>query len=103
MYTTSRSREDENKRGQKIKKLLFSGKLHRKTYINLSRRLRYTKHFNSESSRLLSMLSEEKIDEGTYNRLRHILETRFKERLDKLDGKKVVINIKEPFDSSNFN
>lgn len=95
LYTTSRSGEDEYKRRQKkLKKLLFSGKLDRQRYINLSRRLRYTRHFNNESSRLMSMLSDEKIDEGTYIRLIRILETRFKERLDKLDGKKTVTNIK---------
>ena len=103
LYTTSRSGEDEyERRLKKLRKLLFSGKLDRKTYIDLSRRLRYTRHFNSESSRLLSMLSDEKIDEGTYNRLRHILETRFKERLNKLDDTKGVTNSKEPFDTSKF-
>jgi hypothetical protein len=48
------------------------------------------------------MLSDKKIDEGTYIRLIHILETKFKERLHKLDYKKSVTNIKESFDPSNF-
>ena len=50
----------------------------------------------------MSMLSDEKIDEGTYIRLIKRFEIRFKERLDKLDSKKVLPNIKEPFDTSNF-
>ncbi len=103
LYISSRSGEDEYKGKQKkLKKLLFSGKLDRKTYINLSRRLRYTRHFNNESSRLLSMLSNEKIDEETYIRLVHILETKFKEKLQRLDCEKFLKNIIEPFYTSNF-
>ena len=55
------------------------------------------KHFNAESQKLLSLLYDEKIDEGTYVRLRHILDTTFKERLDKLDESTNKVNTEKPF------
>lgn len=103
LYTTSRTGDDEyERRLKKLRRLLFSGKLDRKTYINLSKRLKYVRHFNSESSKLVAMLSDEKIDDGTYMRLRHILETRFKERLDTLDDGTNGVTCNEPFDASKF-
>ena len=103
LYTTSRTGDDEyERRLKKLRKMLFSGKLDRQTYINLNRRMKYAKQFNAESSKLVAMLSDEKIDEDTYMRLRHVLEHRFKERLDKLDDDPNLANCKEPFDTSKF-
>ncbi|PVX25183.1 MAG: hypothetical protein CW691_05410 [Candidatus Bathyarchaeum sp.] len=103
IYTKSKSQEDQyEEKLKKLRQLLFAGKLDRKTYVNLSRRLRYVKQFNSESSRLVSLLSDEKLDEETFLRLRHVLETTFKEKLDKLDDQPAVVNNKEPFDTSKF-
>ena len=103
LYTKSRSGEDEYERKlKKIRRLMFLGKVDRKTYINLSRRLRYVKHFNSESSKLPALLSDEKIDKGTYVRLRHILETTFKKRLDKLDDSINEVGKEKPFDAAKF-
>ena len=103
LYTSSRTGDDEyDRRLKKLRKMLFSGKLDRQTYINLSRRLKYVKHFNVESSKLVAMLSDEKIDENTYMRLRKILEFRFKERLETLDESPNVAQCKEPFDASKF-
>jgi hypothetical protein len=70
--------------------------------LNLRNRLKHEKIFTSESKKLLSLLSDEKIDEGTYVRLRHILETTFRERLDKLDANTNEVCKKEPFDASKF-
>ena len=99
------SRKDDDDYGREIKKLrrlFFSGKLDKKTYINMSSRLKYVKNFNEESQKLLSLLSNEKIDESTYIRLRHVLETTFRERLDKLD-ELTKDNINErPFEASKF-
>lgn len=80
-------KEEDNyeKEVKKLRRMLLRGKINRKTYINLSNRLKYAKHFNDESKKLLSLLSDKKIDQNTYNRLRHILETTFRECLDKID------------------
>ena len=102
IYESRKEDDDYEKEIKKLRRLLFMGKLDRKTYINLSNRLRYVKHFNSESKKLLSLISDEKIDEGTYVRLRHILETTFRERLDKLDANTNEVCKKEPFDASKF-
>jgi len=81
---------------------LLSGKLDKKNFLNLRNRLKHEKHFNSESNKLLSLLSDEKIDQGTYVRLRQVLEASFRDRLDKLDEKTNEVNTKEPFNASKF-
>lgn len=102
LYTKSRSEEDQYEtKLKKLRQMLFAGKLDRRTYINLSRRLRYVKQFNSESSKLVSLLSDEKIDEETFVRLRHVLETTFKQKFDKIDDTPESFN-KEPFIASKF-
>ena len=59
----SRTEEDNYEKEIKKVRLLFTGKLDKKTYINLSSRLKYVKHFNTKSQKLLSLLYDEKIDE----------------------------------------
>ena len=99
----SRKEEDEYEREvKKLRKLLFSGKLDRKTFLNMRNRLKHEKVFLTESKKLFTLLSDEKIDEDTYVRLRQVLERSFKERLDKLDEGMIEPNIKEPFDASKF-
>ena len=99
----SRTEEDNyEKEIKKLRRLLFTGMLDKKTYINLSSSLKYVKSFNNKSQKVLSLLYVEKIDELTYVRLRHILETTFKERLDKLDDSTNKVNSEKPFDASKF-
>ena len=83
---TARKEEDEYENELKtLRQLLLSGKLDKKNFLRLRNRLKNEKHFNSESSKLLSLLSDEKIDQRTYVRLRQVLETSFRDRLDKLN------------------
>jgi hypothetical protein len=99
----SRKEEDEyEKEVKKLRQLLFSGKLDRKTFLNMRNRLKHEKVFLTESKKLFTLLSDEKIDEDTYVRLRQVLEKSFKERLDKLDEGTAEPAIKEPFDASKF-
>ncbi len=102
IYHARKEEDDYENELKKLRQLLFMGKLDRKTYTNLSSRLRYVKHFNSESKKLLSFLSDEKIDEGTYVRLRQVLESSFRDRLDKLDETTNEVNTEKPFDASKF-
>ena len=82
----SRKEEDEYEREvKKLRKLLFSGKLDKKTFLNTRNRLKHEKAFLTESKKLFALLSDEKIDEETYIRLRQVLEKSFQDRLDKLD------------------
>jgi hypothetical protein len=99
----ARKEEDNYEKELKnLRRMLLSGKINRKTYVNLSNRLKYAKHFNDESKKLVSLLSDEKIDQGTYNRLRHILETTFRERLEKIDQHTNEPSKEKPFDASKF-
>jgi len=99
----SRDEEDEyEKEVKKLRQLLFSGKLDRKTFMNMRNRLKYEKVFLTESKKLFRLLSDEKIDEDTYVRLRQVLEKSFKERLDKIDEGTTEPTQKEPFDASKF-
>ena len=99
----SRNEEDEyEKEVKKLRHLLFSGKLDRKTFLNMRNRLKHEKVFLAESKKLFTLLFNEKIDEDTYVRLRQVLEKSFKERLDKLDECITEIGVKEPFDASKF-
>jgi len=53
----SRTEEDNyEKEIKKLRRLLFTGNLDKKSYINLSSRLKYVKHFNTKSQKLLSLL-----------------------------------------------
>ncbi len=54
-----------------------------KTFLNMRYKLKHEKVFLTESKKLFTLLSDEKIDEDTYIRLRQVLEKSFKERLDK--------------------
>jgi hypothetical protein len=99
----SRNEEDEyEKEVKKLRHLLFSGKLDRKTFLNMRNRLKHEKMFLAESKKLFTLLFNEKIDEDTYVRLRQVLEKSFKERLDKLDEGTTEPTVKEPFDASKF-
>jgi hypothetical protein len=99
----SRNEEDEyEKEVKKLRHLLFSGKLDRKTFLNMRNRLKHEKVFLAESKKLFTLLFNKKIDEDTYVRLRQVLEKSFKERLDKLDEGTTEPTVKEPFDASKF-
>jgi len=65
--------------------MLLSGKLDKKHFVSMISRMKHEKKFNTESKKLLSLLSDQKIDEYTYVRLRQVLEKSFQDRLDKLD------------------
>jgi len=102
IYTSRKEEDDYEKQEKKLRQLLFSGKLDRKSCTNHKARLKYVKHFNSESEKLLAFLSDEKIDEETYDRLRQVLESSFRERLDTLDENTNNEDPKKPFDTSRF-
>jgi hypothetical protein len=87
---------------KKLRQLLFSGKLDKKTFLNLRNRLKNEKTFTTESKKLLVLLSNEKIDGETYVRLRQVLEKSFRDRLDKVDEHTKEVGKKEPFDASKF-
>jgi predicted glycosyltransferase involved in capsule biosynthesis len=102
LYHARKEEDDYENELKKLRQLLFSGKLDKKNFIRLRNRLKHEKVFAAESDKLLSLLSDEKIDQGTYVRLRQVLETSFRDRLDKLDEKTNEIDTKEPFDASKF-
>lgn len=87
---------------KKLRKLWLSGKLDRKTFVRTRNQVRHEKNFSIESKKLLSLLSDEKIDKATYARLRHILETSYRDRLVKLEDETKAGNDNEPFDASKF-
>ena len=101
-YYSRKEEDNYQKELKNLRRMLLRGKIDRKTYVNLSNRLKYAKHFNDESKKLLSLLSDEKIDEITYTRLRHVLETTFRERLDKIDQHTNEPNKEKPFEASKF-
>ena len=70
--------------------------------MRMKTRLRHEKFFNIESKKLLKLLSDEKIDEETYVRLRQVLETSFKNRLDKLEVDGNEPSLKGSFNPSVF-
>jgi hypothetical protein len=70
---------------KKVRQLLLSGKMDKKNFMNMRNRIQHEKNFNIESKKLLSLLSDEKIDKYTYVRLRQVLEKSFSDRIDKLD------------------
>lgn len=99
----ARNEEDEYEREvKKLRKLMFSGKLDKKTFVNMRNKLKHEKTFHTESKKLFTLLSDNKIDEETYVRLRQVLESSFRQRLDKLDENTDEPSMKEPFDASKF-
>ena len=102
VYYSRKEEDNYEKELKNLRRMLLRGKIDRKTYVNLSNRLKYAKHFNDESKKLLSLLSDEKIDQITYTRLRHVLETTFRERLDKIDQRTNEQNKEKPFEASKF-
>ena len=102
LYSSRQNEDDYEKQEKKLKQLLISGKLDRKSFTNHKARLKYVKHFNSESEKLLAILSDGKIDEETYDRLRQVLESSFRGRLDKLEENMNNEDPQKPFDASRF-
>jgi len=102
IYSSRQEEDDYEKQEKKLKQLLISGKLDRKSFSNFKTRLKYVKDFNIESKKLLACLSDEKIDEETYKRLRQVLESSFRGRLDKLDENVNNEDPQKPFDASKF-
>ena len=102
IYYSPHEEDDYEKQEKKMKHLLVSGKLDRKSFTNLKAREKYVKHFNSESKKLLAFLSVKKIEEEPYDRLRQVLESSFRGRLDKLDENTNEVDRKEPFETSRF-
>ena len=102
IYNSRKEEDDYEKQEKKLRQLLFSGKIDRKSFTNLISRVKYVKHFNSESKRLLTFLSDEKIDEETYERLRQVLESSFRERLEKLDENTNGSDKTDIFEASKF-
>ena len=102
LYNARKEEDTYEKEVKKLRQLLLSGKLDKKTFWTMKNRLKHEKVFNTESKKLLTMLSDEKIDEETYVRLRQVLEASFRDRIEKLDQKANKINMKDAFDASKF-
>jgi hypothetical protein len=85
LYNARKEEDEYENELKKLRQLLLSGKLDKNNFLHLRNRLKHEKVFTSESNKLLSLLSDEKIDQGTYIRLRQVLETSFRDRLDKLN------------------
>jgi hypothetical protein len=80
----SRKEEDEYEKEVKtLRGLLFSGKLDKEKFMAMRNRLMHEKDFNTESKKLLSLLSAEKIDGDTYVRYREVLEKSFRNKQTK--------------------
>jgi superfamily II DNA or RNA helicase len=78
----SRKEEDEyEKEVKNLRQLLLSGKLNKEKFITIRNRLTHEKDLNTDSKKLLSLLSAEKIDGDTYIRLREVLEKSFRNKL----------------------
>lgn len=65
-------------------------------------RLKHEKIFTTESKKLFSLLSDDKLDKEMYVRLRQVLEKSFIDRLDKLDDNTNEVYTKESFDAYKF-
>ncbi|MCW4015851.1 MAG: hypothetical protein NWF06_05725 [Candidatus Bathyarchaeota archaeon] len=102
IYNSRKEEDDYEKQEKKLRQQLLSGKIDRKKFTNFTSRVKYVKHFNSESKKLLALLSDEKIDEETYGRLMQVLESSFKNRLDKLEETTNSGDLKKPFEASKF-
>lgn len=101
LYYARNGEDPYEKEIKKLRKLLFSGKIDTKTFVNLKNKTNFVRDFKSESERLLKLFSEEKIDEATYTRLRQVLEKSFREKIAELDDDKKELD-KRPFHASKF-
>ena len=98
----ARKKEDSYEQEiKKLRKLLITGKIDTKTFNTLKNKTDYVKHFNSESKRLVDLLSEEKIDNDTYVRLNKVLEKSFRDKIVKLEEDTDELN-KPQFQASKF-
>ena len=102
IYNARKEENEYERELKKLRQLLFSGKLDRKTFLNMRNRLKHEKIFTTESKKLFSLLSDDKLDKETYVRLMQVLEKSFRERLDKLDDNTNEDYTKEFFDASKF-
>jgi len=102
IYNARKGEDEYEKELKKLRQLLFSGKLDRKTFLNMRNRLKHEKIFTTESKKLFSLLSDDKLDKETYVRLRQVLAKSFRDRLDKLDDNTNEFYTKDSFDASKF-
>ena len=103
IYNARKAEEDDYAKQLKtLRRQLLAGKLDKNNFIRMKARLKHEKFFNIESKKLLKLLSEQKIDEETFGRLRQVLETSFKNRLDKLDEDTNEPTLKGSFNPSTF-
>ena len=102
IYRTRKEEDDHEKELKKLRRLFLSGRVNKKNFLNMRSRLKHEKIFTTESKKLLTVLSEEKIDEETYVRLRQVLEKSFRDRLDKLNENRADVGNEEFFDASRF-
>ena len=102
VYRARKEEGDYEKELKRLRRQFFSGRLDKRNLLNMRNRLKNEKIFTTETKKLLSLLSEEKIDEETYIRLKRVLEKSFRDRLDKLDQSPKEFGNKGPFDASKF-
>ncbi|MCJ7614607.1 hypothetical protein MUO71_07590 [Candidatus Bathyarchaeota archaeon] len=99
IYNARKAEEDDyEKEVKRLRRQLLSRKLDKQTFMRMKTRIKHEKFFNIESKKLLKLLSDQKIDEESYVRLRQVLETSFKNRIDKLDE-----DTPEPSNNRSFN
>ena len=84
IYYAKKEEDEYEKLTKVVRKLLLSGKVDQENFSNIINRINHVKNFNMESKQLSSLLSEEKIDEDTYARLRQVLEKSFQDKLKKV-------------------
>ena len=63
IHYARKEEDDYENEVKKLRKMFFSGKLDKKTFVNQRGRLKNEKIFAVESKKLLALLSDEKIDE----------------------------------------
>ena len=102
VYRARKEKGDYEKELKKLRRQFFSGRLDKRNFLNMKNRLKNEKIFTTETRKLLSLLSNEEIDEETYVRLRRVLEKSFRDRLDRLDESPKIFGNKGPFDASKF-
>ena len=103
IYNARKAEEDDyEKEVKKLRHQLLSGKLDKQTFMRMKNRLKHEKFFNIESKKLIKLMSDQKIDEETYVRLRQVLETSFKNRLDRIDEETNEPSIDSTFNPSAF-
>ncbi|MGD9131157.1 MAG: hypothetical protein PVH73_06240 [Candidatus Bathyarchaeota archaeon] len=102
IYRAGKEEDDYEKELKRLRRMFLSGRVDKKGFLNMRNRLKHEKIFTTESKRLLTVLSNEKIDEETYVRLRQVLEKSFRDRLEKLDDSIADVGNEEFFDVSRF-